>query len=94
MVKLQTALFPAKSSYTYSTLVIPSGKNAPDVWDCDISDTDPELSVIVGSCQFIVAPPIPTSISSTIFLGQSVLTGGTVSTAAKNICLKKNEMIG
>ena len=80
MVKLQTALFLEGSSYTYATLDVPGRKNVPDVWDCDISDTDPELSLTVGSCQLIIVPPVPTLISSTIFLGQLVMIGGSLST--------------
>ncbi len=57
--KVQVALLPEPSVYTYRTWVVPRVKKVPGAWLLDDKVTIPELSVAVGSVQVMMVPLVP-----------------------------------
>lgn len=84
---IQVAELPVLSENTYVTVVFPTEKNDPGLWDLSVRDVTPEISVAVGPVHTAIVPVVPSSTSN----GTSSVhttTGGVVST----IIHKNNSM--
>ena len=58
-LKTHVALLPDPSVNVYVTSVVPTRKKFPGACVLDDKETNPELSVAVGSVQVTVVPPVP-----------------------------------
>ena len=80
-LKEHVASFPDKSEKVYVTNVEPIGKKSPLLWDLITSGGIIESSVAVGSTHVTGVPVDVVGIVRTISLGQSIISGESVSWA-------------